>query len=97
MIIYYSYFLFLFQLNGSTYKGVIKISLGGVGRNLSDCLTRLNHDPLFISVVGDDPNGNSIINHNSQMVSQKFVLIKKSFLQRDSYKKRYFFTWNYFP
>ena len=38
-------------------------------------------------MVGDDPNGNSIINHNSQMVSQKFVLIKKSFLQRDSYKK----------
>jgi hypothetical protein len=51
-------------LNGSTYKGTIRVSLGGVGRNIFDCLSRLGHKPLFLSAVGNDTNGKLITNNN---------------------------------
>ncbi|XP_064596693.1 uncharacterized protein LOC135463364 [Liolophura sinensis] len=43
-----------FRLDGATYPGEVHQSLGGVGRNLADCLARLGNNPLFISVVSDD-------------------------------------------
>ena len=46
--------------NGDTYRGSIKQSLGGVGRNIADGLTRLGHNPVFLSAVGGDSYANLI-------------------------------------
>lgn len=37
-----------------TYRGHLRHSFGGVGRNIADCLSRLGCSPLFVSVVGND-------------------------------------------
>ncbi|XP_076083091.1 uncharacterized protein LOC143054088 isoform X1 [Mytilus galloprovincialis] len=44
------------QMNGATYPGNVRQSFGGVGRNLADCLSRLDTNPLFISATGNDAN-----------------------------------------
>ncbi|KAK6959861.1 pseudouridine-metabolizing bifunctional protein C1861.05 [Biomphalaria glabrata] len=49
-----------FQLNGGTYTGQVSQSFGGVGRNLADCLCRLNHSPVFVSAVGTDSHAASL-------------------------------------
>jgi pseudouridine kinase len=41
--------------------GQVKISLGGVGRNIAENLTRLGVETRLISVVGDDPYGHMIL------------------------------------
>lgn len=57
----------------NTYKGKdsnpgnIKISLGGVCRNISENLARVGVNTKFISIIGDDENGRNILSH-SKMV-----------------------------
>lgn len=41
--------------------GSVKISLGGVGRNIAENLTRLGIETRLISAVGDDPYGHMIL------------------------------------
>lgn len=41
--------------------GTVKISLGGVGRNIAENLVRLGADTRLISVVGDDDYGHKIL------------------------------------
>lgn len=52
-----------------TYRGQIKPSFGGVGRNVADCLTRLGANPRFLSVVGTDSYADMFFQHCSHMVS----------------------------
>ncbi|KAI0207404.1 Pseudouridine-metabolizing bifunctional protein C1861.05 [Lamellibrachia satsuma] len=40
--------------NGATYPGKVRVSFGGVGRNLADALSRLQCTPLFLSAIGVD-------------------------------------------
>ena len=47
--------------------GNIKISLGGVCRNISENLARVGVNTKFISIIGDDENGRNILSH-SKMV-----------------------------
>ena len=54
----YLYCPFL-QMNGATYQGKISQSFGGVGRNLADCLSRLDLNPVFVSAVGRDTDLNA--------------------------------------
>lgn len=44
--------------------GKIKISLGGVCRNIAENLARMEIDTQFISVLGNDDQGKSIIEHS---------------------------------
>ncbi|GFN86597.1 pseudouridine-5'-phosphate glycosidase [Plakobranchus ocellatus] len=48
-----------FKMNGATYSGKVTQSMGGVGRNLADCLSRLGCNPVFVSAVGKNfrPDG----------------------------------------
>jgi pseudouridine kinase len=46
---------------GDSNIGTVKISLGGVGRNIAENLTKLGMHTRFISVVGDDPYGQRIL------------------------------------
>jgi pseudouridine kinase len=50
-------------LHGDSNPGVVKTSLGGVGRNIAENLTRLGINTKFLSVVGDDENGSRILKH----------------------------------
>ena len=44
--------------------GTMKTSAGGVGRNISENLARLNFDVNLVSIFGDDPLSDFIVNHN---------------------------------
>lgn len=49
--------MFVFQLNGATYKSETKFSGGGVGRNIAEGLEKLNGAVSLISAFGRDQNG----------------------------------------
>ena len=48
-------------LDGSTHQGRVQFGFGGVGRNLADALASFDQDPIFISAVGQDDLGKSIL------------------------------------
>ncbi|XP_043944411.1 pseudouridine-metabolizing bifunctional protein C1861.05-like [Protopterus annectens] len=50
-----------------TTPGTVYQSFGGVGRNLADCLTRLDMNPLFISAIGMDMHSDSVLRFCSHM------------------------------
>jgi len=50
-------------ISGDSNPGTVKTSLGGVGRNIAENLTRLGVKTKFLSVVGDDENGKKILDH----------------------------------
>lgn len=58
---------------GNKYKpsdsipGNIKVSFGGVCRNIAENLARVDVNTQFISVVGDDKNGKDILDHSKQI------------------------------
>jgi len=50
-------------LSGDSNPGVVKTSLGGVGRNIAENLARLGMETKLLSVVGDDAHGRSVLAH----------------------------------
>ena len=57
----------------NTYKqkdsipGKIKISLGGVCRNIAENMARVGVNTKFISILGDDEQGRNILEHSKIM------------------------------
>ena len=47
--------------------GNVKISLGGVGRNIGENLVRLGVNTKLISIIGDDPYGNMILESSREI------------------------------
>lgn len=47
--------------------GSVKISLGGVGRNIAENLTRLGFYTKLISIIGDDVYGNLIMEKSREI------------------------------
>jgi pseudouridine kinase len=47
--------------------GKIKVSFGGVARNIAETTARLGLNTKFISVLGDDENGKRILEHSKLM------------------------------
>ncbi|XP_057692634.1 uncharacterized protein zgc:136858 [Corythoichthys intestinalis] len=54
-------------LFGQTNPGSVSQSYGGVGRNIADCLSRLGHQPMFISVTGADSHSDAVFNYCKHM------------------------------
>ncbi len=48
---------------GDSNPGIVRTSLGGVGRNIAENLTRLGIPTTFLSVVGNDAYGQRILGH----------------------------------
>jgi len=48
-------------------QGTLKISMGGVGRNIAENLVRLGLNTKLISVMGDDANGQQLKAHAQQI------------------------------
>lgn len=47
---------------GSSTPGEIRVSVGGVGRNIAENLARLGENVVLFSAVGDDESGRQILN-----------------------------------
>lgn len=52
---------YFFQIDGSIYYGKFNRSAGGVGRNISEAISKLGTTPIFISAVGNDSHGDYIL------------------------------------
>jgi len=48
-------------------QGTLKVSMGGVGRNIAENLVRLGLNTKLISVIGDDANGQQLKMHSQQI------------------------------
>ncbi|KAF8022054.1 hypothetical protein BT93_G2251 [Corymbia citriodora subsp. variegata] len=49
--------------SGTTTPGKVHYVLGGVARNIADCMLKLGGKPFFISAVGLDMAGNHLLEH----------------------------------
>lgn len=47
--------------------GKVRTSFGGVCRNIAECMARVGVNTKFISVLGDDETGKSILQHSKDM------------------------------
>ena len=56
------------QTNGATYPGRVRVSFGGVGRNVADALSRLRCTPLFVSAIGVDLYAKMFTTEHAYMV-----------------------------
>ncbi|TDH64894.1 hypothetical protein CCR75_000246 [Bremia lactucae] len=57
-------------IRGTSNIGKIKQSSGGVGRNIAECLHRLELDPLLVSCVGNDAPGSILLENLKQLGMQ---------------------------
>lgn len=60
--------------DGSTHKGKLQYSHGGVGRNIADALAYLDTSPTFLSAVGKDKPGKSILGGNSKLDTSSVMI-----------------------
>ena len=61
--------------------GHIKISFGGVCRNIAENLARVGVNTQFISTLGDDENGKSILEHSRKL---GYIMENSLFLEGES-------------
>ncbi|RWS25185.1 pseudouridine-metabolizing bifunctional protein-like protein [Leptotrombidium deliense] len=52
------------NLDATTLEGNVTRSVGGVARNVADCISRLGHNTLLISCVGNDETSKYILERN---------------------------------
>jgi pseudouridine kinase len=52
--------------SGTSTPGAIRVSVGGVGRNIAENLARLGENVLLLSAVGSDGSGRRIVHQASQ-------------------------------
>jgi sugar/nucleoside kinase (ribokinase family) len=62
---------FPLQTDGRTLNGSVLSIAGGVGRNIADAIGRLrtSHPPFFVSTVGGDDWGKSLMQSLEHVVS----------------------------
>ncbi|XP_055011532.1 uncharacterized protein zgc:136858 isoform X2 [Boleophthalmus pectinirostris] len=64
-------------LSGQTNPGSVCQSFGGVGRNIADALSRLGHNPLFISATGTDFHSEAVFNYCKHMDTSGVAQLKE--------------------
>jgi pseudouridine kinase len=61
---------------GTSTPGIVRVSVGGVARNIADNLTRLGTEAVLLSAVGKDGSGKRILNNAAEVgINTKFCLI----------------------
>ncbi|MGL5963550.1 MAG: carbohydrate kinase family protein [Fusobacteriaceae bacterium] len=77
----------IFGFCGNRYKqsdsipGTVKISFGGVSRNIAENMARVGVDVKFISILGDDEIGRSMLAHSKEIgydMSQSMILTERA-------------------
>lgn len=65
--------------SGTSTPGAIRVSVGGVGRNIAENLARLGESVILLSAVGDDESGQRILQHAAQCgIDTSHVLVDPS-------------------
>lgn len=65
------------MLGGPTNSSNMRQSIGGVGRNLAECLSRLGMNPLFISAVGADRSGDATLRYCCHMDTSGVAMLRE--------------------
>jgi pseudouridine-5'-phosphate glycosidase/pseudouridine kinase len=60
--------------NGSTHRGEISHSGGGVGRNIADALGKLGARPILISAIGSDQTGDYLLKNTLNHIDTRGLL-----------------------
>ncbi|GFG39485.1 hypothetical protein Cfor_12444, partial [Coptotermes formosanus] len=60
--------------NGSTHRGEIRQSGGGVGRNIADALGKLGARPILISAIGNDQTGDYLLKNTLNHIETRGLL-----------------------
>ncbi|GFT21267.1 pfkB domain-containing protein [Nephila pilipes] len=76
-------------MDGRTLDGKVESTAGGVGRNLADCLARLELNPFFVSNVGSQEHAQALLSKMNHMKLINRQLIKSSF-----FSLSWFLLWN---
>jgi pseudouridine kinase len=65
---------------GSSTPGVVRVSVGGVARNIADNLTRLGVDATLLSAIGNDGSGRRILDNAAQVgISTEFCIVSEEY------------------
>lgn len=84
-----------FQTNGSTHRGEIRQSGGGVGRNMADALGKLGAHPFLISAVGNDQTGEYLLKSTlKHVVSTTIAFLQVSPVPVNNYAYRHTQKWH---
>ena len=65
---------------GTSTPGTVRISVGGVARNVADNLARLGIEPLLLSAIGSDGSGKRILNNAAAVgINTDFCIISSEY------------------
>jgi pseudouridine kinase len=65
---------------GTSTPGAIRVSVGGVGRNIAENLARLGERAVLLTAVGDDGSGQRILNQAAECgIDVRHVLVDASY------------------
>ncbi len=65
---------------GTSTPGTVRVSVGGVARNIADNLARLGVETLLLSAVGDDASGKRVINSAEQVgINIDFCVVSEEY------------------
>jgi pseudouridine kinase len=63
---------------GSSTPGEVRVSVGGVARNIADNLTRLGEESILLSAIGNDGSGRRILNNASMVgIRTQFCIVSE--------------------
>jgi pseudouridine kinase len=61
---------------GTSTPGIVRVSVGGVARNVADNLTRLGTRTVLLSAIGKDSSGKRVLNNAAEVgIDTRFCLI----------------------
>lgn len=61
---------------GTSTPGIVRVSVGGVARNIADNLTRLGIETVLLSAIGNDGSGRRILNNAAQVgINTQFCVV----------------------
>ena len=61
---------------GTSTPGLVRVSVGGTGRNVADNLSRLGVDTVLLSAVGDDESGKQILDSAAEIgIDTDYIIV----------------------
>jgi pseudouridine kinase len=65
---------------GSSTPGVVRVSVGGVARNIADNLTRLGVDTILLSAIGSDGSGRRVLDNAERVgIDTQFCIVSEEY------------------
>ncbi|MCB0166350.1 MAG: carbohydrate kinase family protein [Anaerolineae bacterium] len=65
---------------GTSTPGLVRVSVGGTGRNVADNLSRLGVDIVLLSAVGDDDSGKQILDSAAEIgIDTDYIIVSNEY------------------